>query len=411
MIRFLFLVFATLAISSYAYEVDTYDFTMPDVYPHRDELYLCTPIRISPKNNYYIVGFEPNATMHTAHHMLLYGCTEPGSNDLVWGCGEMQGSEDESYKHASPCKSGSQVVYAWARDAPSLQLPKDVGFLIGKDSPIKYLVLQVHYMSKFPSVRVGPRRAEPAATKGRWFSHREGFPHQVYTWAREATSLQLPKDVGFLIGKDSPIKYLVLQVHYMSKFPKGKTDNSGVYLKYTKAPMPRQAGIILLGTGGVIAKKSVVHMETACRINEDKVIHPFAFRTHTHALGTVVSGYVVRKHENGDEWQLIGRKNPQLPQMFYPVENEAPVHRGDILAARCTMNNTNGYPVKIGATNKHEMCNFYIMYWVERDSPLEQKYCFSPGPPYYHWTNAPENFNRIPDLDASKCEGVCMNTK
>lgn len=32
----------------------------------------------------YIVGFEPNATMNTAHHMLLYGCGEPGSEKPVW---------------------------------------------------------------------------------------------------------------------------------------------------------------------------------------------------------------------------------------------------------------------------------------------------------------------------------------
>lgn len=30
------------------------------------------------------VGFEPNATMHTAHHMLLYGCGEPGDERAVW---------------------------------------------------------------------------------------------------------------------------------------------------------------------------------------------------------------------------------------------------------------------------------------------------------------------------------------
>ncbi|VVC89290.1 unnamed protein product [Leptidea sinapis] len=48
-----------------------------------DELYLCTPIRIAPTQKFYIVGFKPNATMNTAHHMLLYGCTEPGSNDSV----------------------------------------------------------------------------------------------------------------------------------------------------------------------------------------------------------------------------------------------------------------------------------------------------------------------------------------
>ncbi|KAJ0182728.1 hypothetical protein K1T71_002097 [Dendrolimus kikuchii] len=314
-----------------AYEVDTYDFLMPNAYPHSDELYLCTPIRISPHHNYYIVGFQPNASMHTAHHMLLYGCAEPGSNESVWSCGEMQSNYvDKMYTTANPCRSGSQIVYAWARDAPSLHLPEDV---------------------------------------------------------------------GFLIGKDSPIKYLILQVHYMHRFPEGKTDNSGVFLKYTKRRMPRQAGVILLGTGGKIPPKSVEYMETACQINEDKVIHPFAFRTHTHGLGVQVSGYAVRHNDNGDTWQLIGKRNPQLPQMFYPVANRSPISKGDVLAARCVMNNTRDHTVRIGATNNDEMCNFYIMYWVQDDTPLEQKYCFTDGPPYYYWRMT--NFNRIPDFDSN----------
>ncbi|XP_049873916.1 peptidylglycine alpha-hydroxylating monooxygenase [Pectinophora gossypiella] len=314
-------------------ETESYPLLMPHVHPHRDELYLCTPIRISPQEDFYIVEFHPKASMHTAHHMLLYGCTEPGTNDPVWGCGEMQSNEiDDMYKTASPCRSGSQIVYAWARDAPALQLPKDV---------------------------------------------------------------------GFLIGKNSPIKYLVLQVHYMHKFPEGLTDDSGVFLKYTRAPMTRQAGVILLGTRGVIPQNSVEHMETACRITEGKVIHPFAFRTHTHALGKVVTGYVVRQHNTGDEWQLLGKKDPQLPQMFYPVENQTPIRNGDVLAARCTMNNTLNHPVYIGATNKDEMCNFYLMYWVEKDTPLDKKYCFTNGPPHYYWNRAHENFNRIPDQEAS----------
>jgi hypothetical protein len=28
----------------------------------------------------------------------------------------------------APCKSDSQIIYAWAKDAPTLDLPKDVGF-------------------------------------------------------------------------------------------------------------------------------------------------------------------------------------------------------------------------------------------------------------------------------------------
>ncbi|XP_013149632.1 PREDICTED: peptidylglycine alpha-hydroxylating monooxygenase [Papilio polytes] len=322
-----------VASDGHAYEVDTYDFLMPNVWPHKDELYLCTPIRIS-SSNFYIVGFQPKASMHTAHHMLLYGCLQPGGNGSVWNCGEMQNNDDDNlYPRANPCSSGSQIVYAWARDAPSLQLPTDV---------------------------------------------------------------------GFLVGGDSPIQYMVLQVHYMSKFPEGKTDNSGVYLKYTKERLRRQAGVLLLGTGGYLLPRREEHMETACAITEDKVIHPFAFRTHTHSLGRVVSGYAVVRSARGDQWRLLGKKDPQLPQMFYPVADSAPLRRGDVLAARCTMNNTHAYPVKIGPTNKDEMCNFYLMYWVEGEAPLQRKYCFTNGPPYYYWENAPEGFNLIPDRDASQ---------
>lgn len=73
------------------------------------ETYLCTPIRIESDSDYYVgkwlsnlsnqckciispeseltgfaVGFVPNATMETAHHMLIYGCESPGSEQEVW---------------------------------------------------------------------------------------------------------------------------------------------------------------------------------------------------------------------------------------------------------------------------------------------------------------------------------------
>ena len=40
-----------------------------------------------------------------------------------------------------------KIVYAWGRNAPSLSLPKDVGFHVGHRSPIKFLILQAHYAS------------------------------------------------------------------------------------------------------------------------------------------------------------------------------------------------------------------------------------------------------------------------
>ena len=39
--------------------------------------------------------------------------------------------------------SASQIIYAWAMDAPELELPQGVGFRVGGGTNIKYLVLQV----------------------------------------------------------------------------------------------------------------------------------------------------------------------------------------------------------------------------------------------------------------------------
>lgn len=97
--------------------------------------------------------------------------------------------------------------------------------------------------------------------------------------------------------------------------------------------MHKQAGVLLLGTAGMIPPMSIQHMETTCSIDEDKVIHPFAFRVHTHSLGKVVTGYRIRD----GKWTMIGRRDPMKPQMFYPVNNTEPIVFGDIMAARCTM--------------------------------------------------------------------------
>lgn len=146
---------------------------------------MCTPVKVETTRNYYMVAFAPNATQATAHHMLLYGCGASGSKKPVWNCGEMTNQEENIEESGSPCLAGthSQIIYAWARDAPKLNLPDGV---------------------------------------------------------------------GFKVGKDSPIKYLVLQVHYMKSFEEGKTDDSGVNIEYTLTPLRKLAGVLLLGTSGNI---------------------------------------------------------------------------------------------------------------------------------------------------------------
>ncbi len=56
---------------------------------------------------------------------------------------------------------------------------------------------------------------------------------------------------------------------------------------------------------------------------------PFAYRTHAHKLGKVISGYVIKNDESGNQkWTEIGRRSPLLPQMFYPTSNNVTIKKG-----------------------------------------------------------------------------------
>jgi len=124
-----------------------------------------------------------------------------------------------------------------------------------------------------------------------------------------------------------------------------------------KLRTPNTAGVYLLETGGYIKPQQEEYFETACGMSEDVVMYPFAYRTHTHKLGVVNTGYVIKTTNDvtdGDSekeaWIELGRRSPQLPQMFYPIADagKVTVNKGDVLAARCTMRNTKDHVVSIG---------------------------------------------------------------
>ncbi|KAM7285277.1 peptidylglycine alpha-hydroxylating monooxygenase [Ixodes scapularis] len=134
---------------------------MPQVQPTQNETYLCTGFHVASSKHQYIVAFRPNATKHVAHHILIYGCESPGYREwdtprAVWDCGEMATSHSMFHKGPT-CRTGSQIIYAWAMDAPALKLPEGVGFKIGGNSGINYLVLQV----------TEPARLQPAGPGAR----------------------------------------------------------------------------------------------------------------------------------------------------------------------------------------------------------------------------------------------------
>ena len=61
---------ATFLVSVVNGEKD-FPLMMPMVKPTAEESYICTPIRLSDTQTFYVNRFTPNASAHTAHHMLV----------------------------------------------------------------------------------------------------------------------------------------------------------------------------------------------------------------------------------------------------------------------------------------------------------------------------------------------------
>ncbi|XP_075583293.1 peptidyl-glycine alpha-amidating monooxygenase isoform X6 [Pelecanus crispus] len=283
------------------------DIRMPGVTPKQSDTYLCMSVPLPVDDEAYVVDFKPHASMDTVHHMLLFGCNEPSSSENYWDCDE------------GTCKDKSNILYAWARNAPPTRLPKGVGFRVGGETGGRFFVLQVHYGD-------------------------------------------------------------------ISAFRDKHKDCSGVTLHLTHQKQPLIAGMYLMMSVNTVIPpgEKVVDADIACHYKRFPM-HLFAYRVHTHRLGKVVSGYRVR---NG-QWTLIGRQSPQLPQAFYPVEHPVDVSYDDILAARCVFSGEGRTTeTHIGGTANDEMCNFYIMYYMEAKHAVSYMTCTQNA--------SPEIFRNIP---------------
>ena len=71
------------------------------------------------------------------------------------------------------------------------------------------------------------------------------------------------------------------------------------------------------------------------------------------------------------------------------------------------MTNDEDRLVAVGATQNDEMCNFYVMYWMDGNELPGNSYCFTDGPPRYSWEDsdnldardAPANASVIPGTE------------
>ncbi|MFH4975419.1 hypothetical protein AB6A40_002128 [Gnathostoma spinigerum] len=259
---------------------------MPGYSPDMDDDYVAVAVKATPG---YIFKFEPIAQADRIHHILLYGCDAPALDQKLW-------------KGGYTCRGAAHILYAWARNAPSLSLPEGVAFSVG---------------------------------------------HETDT-----------------------IRYFVMQVHYAHPFTGKVLDYSGLSLHMIDERPPNLAAVLLFASDGSIPPK-FSHYQTnmSCIYRGDAELHPFAFRTHTHSMGRVVSAF----YKNNGNWTMIGKRNPQWPQLFQPVGRHLTIRKNDLMAATCVYDSSQQTrTISMGSTGGDEMCNFYMMfYWdAELDDPF-----------------------------------------
>ena len=95
-----------------------------------------------PHGDLYIVEFIPHAQAEWVHHMLVYGCDHPAFSP---------GERDSRGKPmGSKCSSGEKLLYGWAKDAPGLVIPPNVGVPIGPSVAVNFIVIEVHFLQVPP---------------------------------------------------------------------------------------------------------------------------------------------------------------------------------------------------------------------------------------------------------------------
>ena len=147
-------------------------------------------------------------------------------------------------------------------------------------------------------------------------------------------------------------EFLVLRIHQegLPRFMRErgissvKTTRAGFRLRFVTPEDPTYSSLSRVALGavgvhGIIPPHAVSHLEVAHRFRVPGLaIRPLAFQVHTHALGTAVTGWKVTPD---GEWTLIARRNPQEAESFVPIARpDVVIREGDLIAARCTMNNT-----------------------------------------------------------------------
>ncbi|CAF1112713.1 unnamed protein product [Adineta steineri] len=287
--------------------VFTVNITMKDFETTKEDQYMYIQYKI-PDEELFIIGFLPLTNLTIAHHVVTFACSTPYSNESFW-----IGNK--------PCNGPTVILHDWSYNIPTLAL--------------------------------------------------------------------LPKDVGIAVGRNTPNKYIVVNVHYLLIL---KGDNSGLQLVMTRKPCKYHANTLLSGSSDIKLQPNTetIQVPFSCSYR-GQLVSFFAAAVHTHMWGRVNSLYRVR---NGNV-TLIVKNSPKISQAFNLLSSPVDIQSGDYLIGQCVYDNNDDRVIVVGDTHNDEMCNIYVMYsYIPENITSNQQTIYRPPFPTC-WNNLAPNMTKL----------------
>ncbi|KAJ1556293.1 hypothetical protein HK096_000855 [Nowakowskiella sp. JEL0078] len=198
-------------------------------------------------------------------------------------------------------------------------------------------------------------------------------PTYMLAWAPGISTVDLPSEAGFPIGKDS-VNWVALQVHYNNpNLDAGVVDSSGMQITYTAQLRPNDMGVFTLGSTDVMIppKKAWSTNPSLCSSDctsrfKGNITLVGSFM-HMHLLGYAINTKHIRagaELPNVGSLQYYDFNHQGLQQVGLDTNTLVP---GDWLITTCSYRGSNT-TIYWGEASSSEMCFNFITYYPKQNT-------------------------------------------
>jgi hypothetical protein len=204
----------------------------------------------------------------------------------------------------------------------------------------------------------------------------QGQP-QVWVYIKGQPITRFPSGVGFDVGLDVGLGFVVFGAHHIQQETEFVDDVSITltFAEREKREDVESAHTLVFQTYDWIPGRSRKSIESSYLVTEEVTLFPLMYLLHNHQTGAESGIWVVSPYS---EWTLIahqvkGEANATIAMSMHPVLHpERQIVRGDRIAIQCLLSNDDEKPVMVRATGDHmDMCYVLLTYYSKSGEKLE----------------------------------------